>query len=81
MSYNRDEDNVSELDMPPTVAQLMAENAALQDLLSLERQNNDDLRAALDTLAAPVIAKIAGRRDLHVMDCEGGLIDQTQLRG
>jgi hypothetical protein len=81
MSYVFGEDNVSEMDMPPTRAQLIAENAALHDMLSEERQNNDDLRAALDTLAAPVIARIAGRIDPHMMDCEGGLIDQTQLKG
>ncbi len=78
-AYIHGDDNVSELDMPPTRAQLMAENAALQDLLSTERANNDDLRAALDMLAEPVIARVARRIDPHVLDCEGGYIDQTSL--
>ncbi len=58
----------------PTIEDLRAENAALLDLLSVERANNDDLRAALAMLAAPVIEPLA-----HRFDSECGFIDQASL--
>jgi hypothetical protein len=48
-------------DRDQVICDLLAENAALLDLLSAERAENDDLRLALELLAEPMIAGIALR--------------------